>query len=251
MDILPLELRLRITSYLPHIDFFNYCHALESCKRSSRAYVVERLNFIVRHANRYTSSLLNLSKTDDDARRTRIDLEGELYDFYLTLITARGLESYFMASRMSIMNDVTVFNNRLPAPIFLAWHQAIFSNWRAARQIRLTHSHGKVNCGVCTASSAIARLSRHSPWRAGGWPVVRDNSNGTATYIDTIHSTSLNPLDILKYPGNHDAASYHILWPFGQSIASESVLRLIVILQSEDREHVDSIAYQYARVITN
>lgn len=250
MDSLPLEVQLTVVSYLPHIDFFNYCCALEQCKKSSRAYTSERIRLIARRAEKLSISLHDYARDSTISRASRAQLEEELYDFYLTLLTTRGLEAYFLNRRVSIMTEENMFENKLPAPLFLTWHQAIFSNRRAARQMRLTHTHGIRNCGVCTASRAICRLSSQSPWQAGGWPVVRNNGDGTATYVDTIHSTSLSPMDILRYPGDFDPASYYILWPFGSAIASLQVLRLNIILHSSDRRHVDDIAYSYAEIIT-
>lgn len=247
---MPLEVQLSVVSYLPHIDFFNFCCALEKCGKSSRVYTSDRIRLIARHAEKLSNSLYDYSRDSNITRDSSARLEEELYDFYLTLITTRGLETYFLNRNLSIMTEVTMFENRLPAPLFLTWHQAIFSNRRAARQMRLTHTHGILNCGVCTASRAIARLSIQSPWRAGGWPVVRNNGDGTATYVDTIHSTTLSPMDILRYPGEFDPASYYILWPFGSAIASSQVLKLNIILHSNDRRHVDDIAYRYAEIIT-
>jgi len=243
-------LKLEIASLLPHVDFFNFCFAFERCKKSSRAYTAARLKAIVKSTNALIVPLYNQSLAEGLLRAFKVKVEEELYDFYLTLLTTRGLENCFRNNTISIMKDTNMFSNQLPAPIFLAWHKAIFSTRWASKHIRLGHMHGTRNCGICSSARAISRLSFHSAWEAGGWPVVRDNGDGTANYMETIHSTTLSPTDILKYPGDYDSSSYHILWPYGQSIVSERVLNLSVILHSYCRDHLDETAYQYATLIS-
>lgn len=249
MDSLPLEIRLAIASYLPHTDFFNLCYALESCGRRSRAYSRGRIHSIVRKVRALIIALKSSQNLEDVILQLKARIEEGLYDFYLTLLTSRGVELCYPNSDVSILHDPQVVSDRLPTPLFLAWHKARFNNRRAAKQVRLAHSHGSRNCGVCAASRSIARYSIVSLWHTGGWPVIRDNGDSTATYIDILHSTSFSPLDLLRYPGNYDFSSYHILWTYGQAIVSEQILNLEIILDSDDRSHVDNIAHRYAHLI--
>lgn len=244
MERLPLELQHSVANRLGIRDFSNYAACIQKARRSCRPLTIMRMQDLIQEFNRCCACPDPCS-----SRSCKIKESDILHEFEILFLLVEGLERWYYWSDddfTSIWDITNAFKNMLSMPFFIRWHRTQYHGWRAVSQLRMGH-RGECQCGSCIASYGISRREHDfQPFSTGGWPVIREEANGTATYIDTVQTQSLTTANFQTYADDLGLGVYHVIAPYNGTSNARKLMNMPVTLDSSLREMVIQTAYRRA-----